>query len=75
MSVEENECCPSSDKQFVLANKLKGELEALGLEVTLTDNCYLYATLKANCEAKNVIGFISHLDTVEIIHSTFLGMR
>ena len=63
MSAEENECCPSTEKQFVLAKKLKGELEALGLAVTLTDNCYLYATLEGNCAAKNTVGFISHLDT------------
>ncbi len=63
MSAEENECCPSSEKQFVLARKLKEELEALGLEVTLTDKCYLYATLEGNCEAKNTVGFIAHLDT------------
>ena len=29
MSLEENECCPSTDKQFVLAKKLKDELEEL----------------------------------------------
>jgi len=63
MSCEECECCPSSEKQFHLARKLKSELEEMGLEVTLTDKCYLYATLEANCKAKNTIGFIAHLDT------------
>ncbi len=63
MSVEENECCPSSEKQFALARKLESELLELGLHVTLTDKCYLYATLEANCEAKNTVGFIAHLDT------------
>lgn len=63
MSIEENECCPSTEKQWVLAKYIEKELKALGLSVTLTDKCYLYATLKANAEAKNIIGFISHLDT------------
>ena len=65
-SSEENESkCPSSEKQFVLAEYLKQELEQLGLEdVELDEHAYVYATLPANTD-KDVptIGFIAHMDT------------
>ena len=37
MSSETSESCPSTEKQWVLAKKIVSDLEALGLEVTLTD--------------------------------------
>ncbi|EHL11189.1 peptidase T [Peptoanaerobacter stomatis] len=61
-----NENCPSSDKQFVLANYIKEELLSIGLnDVTLDENCYVMATLPTNIKDKKVktIGFISHMDT------------
>lgn len=61
-----NENCPSSDKQFVLANYIKEELLSIGLnDVTLDENCYVMATLSTNIKDKKVktIGFISHMDT------------
>ncbi|MBQ2324809.1 MAG: peptidase T, partial [Clostridia bacterium] len=57
--------CPSTDKQFALAKYLAEEMTALGLtDVTVDENCYVYATLEANT-TKNlpVIGLIAHLDT------------
>lgn len=63
MSNEESPTCPSTEKQWVLAEKLKEELLALGLQVTLTDKCYLYGSLEATHPAKNTVGFIAHLDT------------
>lgn len=56
---------PSTPKQMVFAQYLKGELEALGLEeISLDDNGYLFATLPANTDRPvPTIGFIAHMDT------------
>lgn len=56
---------PSTSKQMVFAEYLKGELEALGLEeISLDDNGYLFASLPANVDRPiPVIGFIAHMDT------------
>ena len=64
-SSEDATTCPSTEKQFRLAEYLRDELTALGLtEVELDAHGYLYATLPANT-AKPVptIGFIAHMDT------------
>lgn len=55
---------PSTECQHNLAKMLKAELEALGLEVVITDNCYVYSCIPANCEATASIGFIAHMDVV-----------
>lgn len=58
------ECCPSSDGQFVLAEKLVDELKDLGLEdAEVDENCYVTATLPGNVSGNKVIGLIAHLDT------------
>jgi len=56
---------PSTPKQMVFAQYLKGELEALGLEeIELDEFGYLYATLPANTDKEvPTIGFIAHMDT------------
>ena len=57
---------PSTPKQMVFAQYLKNELEDLGLEdIELDEHGYLYATLPANTDDKEVpvIGFIAHMDT------------
>lgn len=56
---------PSTEKQTLLAQVLKSEVEALGLtEISLDEHAYLMATLPANTdEALPAIGFIAHLDT------------
>jgi tripeptide aminopeptidase len=56
---------PSTDKQMLLAQVLKSEIEALGLaEISLDEHAYLMATLPANTDEKlPAIGFIAHLDT------------
>lgn len=61
----DSKTAPSSKKQFDLAIKLKAEMEMLGLNnITLSDKCYLSATLPANTDKEiPVVGFISHLDT------------
>ena len=65
MSAEENECCPSTKKQLVLANVLKDELLALGLsDAEVDEHGYVYASLPQNCDGDiNAIGFIAHMDT------------
>jgi len=56
---------PSTKKQWVLANKLVEELNAIGMsDVTIDNNAYIMATLPSNVEHHvPTIGFISHLDT------------
>ncbi len=63
MSDEESATCPSTEKQRALAELAANELREFGLEVTLTDECYVYARLAATAEGRPKIGFISHLDT------------
>ena len=56
---------PSSDKQWILANKLFKELKEIGLsDVSIDKNGYIMGTLPSNVD-HNVptIGFISHYDT------------
>lgn len=57
--------CPSTDKQFALAEYLRDELTAIGMQdVYMDGHGYVYATLPANTtEIVPVIGFISHIDT------------
>ena len=59
------ETCPSTPGQMVLAKHLAEELKAIGLtEVTLDNHGYIMATLPANgCDTAPVVGFISHMDT------------
>ena len=64
MSDEACPDCPSSKKQLALAAELVNELTALGLSDARVDaHGYVYGTLPATAEAKNVIGFIAHMDT------------
>ena len=64
MSDESSPDCPSTKKQLSLAGALVGELAALGLtDARADEHGYVYATLPATAEAKNVIGFIAHMDT------------
>jgi tripeptide aminopeptidase len=64
-SDDASETCPSTKKQFDLANYVKDELVKLGLkDVSLDDNCYLMGTLPANTDKKvPTIGFLAHFDT------------
>lgn len=57
--------CPSTEKQWDLANKLVEELKAIGMEdVTIDKNAYVMATLPSNVAHEvPTIGFISHFDT------------
>ena len=64
-SDENNADCPSTQRQFDLANYLIKELKEIGLEdVSLDDKGYLMATLPSHLSADvPAIGFIAHMDT------------
>ena len=63
-SDENNECCPSTEGQRVLANELCRELLDLGIsDARVDENGYVYASIPANCEGMPSIGFIAHMDT------------
>ena len=65
MSMEGQHQIPSTMKQFDLAKVLVKDLEELGLEdIKITENCFVTATLKSNCNSKCHIGFIAHMDTI-----------
>lgn len=61
----ESNACPSSEIQWDLAKVIVEDLKALGMEdITLDENCYIMATLPANCDEDiPTIGFIAHMDT------------
>ena len=57
---------PSSDGQLILANLLKDELLALGVEdAYVSEYGVVYGHLKANIENAPKIGLIAHMDTSE----------
>ena len=60
-----SETTPSTEKQWVLANKLVEELKSIGMQdVTIDDKAYIMATLPSNVEHEvPTIGFVSHFDT------------
>jgi len=64
-SNENSPSCPSTETQKIFGQELVKELNEIGLaNVTIDDNSYIMATLPSNCGTqKQVIGFISHLDT------------
>lgn len=70
MSDDTTGLTPSTNKQFDLAILLKGELENLGLNVTLDDNCILYAKLNKNADGFDTIGLLAHLDTIPDVSGT-----
>ncbi len=64
-SDSESKTNPSTEKQFELGKKLEKELKEIGFDnVTLDENCNLWAEIKSNTD-KEVpsIGFIAHMDT------------
>jgi tripeptide aminopeptidase len=65
-SDENSQTTPSTAKQWIFARFLRDEMISEGLhDVVLDDKGYLYATLPANTDAKDLptIGFIAHYDT------------
>ncbi|MBE5793423.1 MAG: peptidase T [Clostridiales bacterium] len=67
-SSEESGQHPSTAKQWELAKLLKEELEEMGAaNVRLSETCYVYAEIPANCENQPVIGLIAHMDTAPAV--------
>jgi tripeptide aminopeptidase len=63
-SDEHSESCPSTERQFVLAELLVEQLGSLGLtDAAVDDNCYVTATLPGTVEGRETVGLIAHLDT------------
>ena len=64
-SDETSSSTPSTEGQWDLAHILVDELKAIGMEdVTIDENCYVMATLPANCDIDvPTIGFLAHIDT------------
>ena len=63
-SDENNECCPSTAGQMVLARELVAELLELGVtDARVDEHGYVYGSIPANCEGMPSIGFIAHIDT------------
>jgi tripeptide aminopeptidase len=68
---------PSTEKQWVLANKLTEELEEIGLEdISIDKNSYIMATLPSNIKKEvPTVGFISHFDTSPDFSGTYVKPR
>ena len=60
---------PSTERQWDMAKVLESDMKELGLEdVQVTDKCYVYGRIPANCSgdaAKESILFLAHMDTVD----------
>lgn len=55
---------PSTEKQKLLAQHLVDDMLAIGIaDARMDEHGYVYGTIPANCEKKNTIGFIAHMDT------------
>lgn len=62
-SCEENDCCPSTSGQRVLAAQLVDDMQKIGISDAHVDaNGYVYGTV-AGAPDKPVIGLIAHMDT------------
>lgn len=63
-SDENNENCPSTEGQRVLAEELVKELIEIGVaDARVDEHGYVYGSIPANCEGMDSIGFIAHMDT------------
>ncbi len=76
----EQECFPSTKKQFDLARLLFDQLVEMGAaDVKLDEEyCYVYATIPSTLPAGRqapVIGFIAHMDTAPVITGTDVKPR
>ncbi len=65
-SAENAETCPTTKKQFALAERLACEMREIGIADAFADeHCYVYGHIPATpgYEGKVKIGFIAHMDT------------
>ena len=60
--------CPSSKGQWALAELLRDEMTAMGMEkVKLDEHCYVYGSIPGNDPGAPNIGLIAHMDTVDAV--------
>lgn len=63
-SDENSSTTPSTKKQLLLANKIKEDIEEIGVDVEVDSNGYVMASMQGNNESSTpIIGFIAHMDT------------
>ena len=84
-SDDESNTCPSSHRQFDLAEILVDELKRIGVvDARVDENCYVYGSIPATpgFENKPALGLIAHMDTAPdacgenvkpIIHNNYDG--
>ncbi len=76
MSCEENECCPSTEKQLKLGKLLAEELCALGLCAEMDEHGYVYGSLESNCGKNHpAVAFIAHMDTSDAVADSPINAR
>lgn len=76
---------PSSEKQWVLTNKLLEEFKSMGIEATSNEAGYVYASLPSNTDKEvPTVFFCAHLDTAPdcsgtdvkpIVHLNYQGQE
>ena len=67
-SDETSETCPSTEKQLLLAEALADEMRSMGLaDVRVDENGYVYGFVPETVPGRDVIGLISHMDTVNSV--------
>lgn len=76
-SKDDEEQVPSTEKQRVLAEVLKRELEEMGAsDVRMSENGYVYAVIPATTDKPvKALGFISHMDTAPAMSGTDVRPR
>ena len=63
-SDETSATIPSTEKQKTLGAHLVEEMQRIGIaDARMDEHGYVYGSIPANCEKKNTIGFIAHMDT------------
>lgn len=67
--------CPSSPREWPLANLLADEMRALGMQdVRVDEHAYVYGFLPANAPG-SAIGLIAHMDTVDAVPASPMNAR
>lgn len=72
-SDETSETCPSTSEQRILGQALCDEMNEMGISnVKMDENGYVYGEIPASegCEKAPVIGFIAHMDVVDVVPFT-----
>ncbi len=62
-SDESSNTFPSAEEELVILGLLREELSSMGVEASMDKNGYVTAKIPSNCQSKNKICFISHVDT------------